>query len=127
MSSLQPRLLIVDDEPSIREVVSDILASEGYEVLTAQDGLDALDRLVQPLPDVIISDLIMPRMSGFEFLAVVRERFPRLPVIAMSGEFMGNELPPGVLADAFLPKGGYTVDQLCGKITELMSAPPMRP
>lgn len=127
MSRLQPRLLVVDDEPAMREVVSDVLASEGYEVFTAQDGLDALDRLVQPLPDVIISDLIMPRMSGFEFLAVVRERFPGVPVIAISGEFMGNQLPPGVLADAFLPKGGFTTDQLCGKITELMSAPPMRP
>jgi CheY-like chemotaxis protein len=127
MSSLQPRLLIVDDEPSMREAVSELLAFKGYEVLTAQDGLDALDRLVQPLPDVIISDLIMPRMSGFEFLAVVRERFPHVPVIATSGGFMGNEVPPRVLADAFLPKGGYTADQLCGKITELMSSPPMRP
>ncbi|MDD5542443.1 MAG: response regulator [Acidobacteriia bacterium] len=127
MSRLQPRLLVVDDEPAMREVVSDVLASEGYEVFTAQDGLDALDRLVQPLPDVIISDLIMPRMSGFEFLAVVRERFPSVPVIAISGEFMGNQLPPGVLADAFLPKGGFTTDQLCGKINELMSAPPVRP
>jgi CheY-like chemotaxis protein len=127
MSRLQPRLLIVDDDPSIREVVSDILASEGYQVQTAQDGLDALDRLLQPLPDVIISDLMMPQMSGFEFLAVVRERFPHVPVIAMSGEFMGNDLPPGAFADAFLPKGGFTTDQLCGKITELMSAPPMRP
>ena len=127
MSSLQPRLLIVDDEPVIREVVSDILALEGFEVLTAQDGLDALDRLVQPLPDVIISDLKMPRMSGFEFLAVVRERFPGVPVIAMSGEFLENVVPPGVLADAYLPKGGFTATQLFGKITELMSAPPMRP
>jgi CheY-like chemotaxis protein len=127
MSRFRPRLLVVDDEPSMREAVSDVLASEGYEVLTAQDGVDGLDRLVQPLPDVIISDLIMPRMSGFEFLAVVRDRFPRVPVIAMSGEFMGNKLPPGVFADAFLPKGGYTTDQLCGKINELMSAPPVRP
>jgi CheY-like chemotaxis protein len=127
MSSLQPRLLIVDDEPSMREAVSEILALKGYEVLTARDGLDALDRLVLFLPDVIISDLMMPRMSGFEFLAVVRERFPQVPVIATSGAFQGDDLPAGVLADAFLPKGGYTADQLYGKITELMSAPPMRP
>ncbi|MGB7620731.1 MAG: response regulator [Terriglobia bacterium] len=127
MSRLQPRLLIVDDEPSMREAVSEILALQGYEVLTARDGLDALDRLVLFLPDVIISDLMMPRMSGIEFLAVVRKRFPQVPVIATSGGFMGDELPPGVLADAFLPKGGYTADQLCGKITELMSAPPTRP
>jgi CheY-like chemotaxis protein len=120
------RLLFVDDEPALREVASAVLAEQGYDVLTAEDGLDALCLLADPLPDVVISDLRMPRMSGFELLEVVRERFPRVPVIAVSGEFAGNELPAGVLADAFLSKGGYTIDELCGKITELISAPPIR-
>jgi len=127
MASSRGRLLIVDDEPSIREFISVIMESEGYDVLTAQDGFDALNRLVEPLPTVIISDLNMPRMSGFEFLAVVRQKFPNLPVLAISGEFQGNELPTGVLADAYLPKGGHTLDQLCTKIRELASAPPRRP
>ena len=108
IGSLRGRLLIVDDEPVNRELLSDILASEGYDVVTAQDGLDALNRLVEPLPDVIISDLRMPRMSGFEFLAVVRRKYPDVPLIAISGEFEGNEVPPGVPADAYLPKGCYT-------------------
>jgi CheY-like chemotaxis protein len=120
------RLLFVDDEPALREVASAVLAEQGYDVLTAEDGLDALRLLADPLPDVVISDLTMPRMSGFELLEVVRERFPRVPVIAVSGEFAGNKLPAGVLADAFLSKGGYTIDELCGKITELISASPIR-
>ena len=120
-------LLIVDDKRSIRELISNIMRSEGYEVLTAQDGLDALNRLVEPLLNAIISDLNMPRMSGFEFLAVVRQKFPQLPVLAMSGEFWGNELPTGVLADAYLPKGDITCDLLRTKINELVSAPPRRP
>ena len=127
MASSRGRLLIVDDERSHREIISNIMESEGYEVLTAQDGLDALNRLVEPLPNAIISDLNMPRMSGFEFLAVVRQNFPQLPVIAMSGEFEGHELPTGVLADAYLPKGGYTFDQLRTTIRKLASAPPRRP
>lgn len=121
------RLLIVDDERIQRELISDIMRSEGYEVLTARDGLDALNCLVEPLPNLIISDLNMPRMSGFEFLAVVRQRFPHLPVIAISGEFEGNQVPTGVCADAYFPKGGYTLDQLHTTISELVSAHPRRP
>lgn len=63
------RVLVADDEPSIREAIGAILESQGYEVLTVADGLDGLNALSGSLPDVIISDLHMPRMSGFEFLA----------------------------------------------------------
>jgi PleD family two-component response regulator len=82
------RILVVDDEPSIRETAGAILESEGYEVLTAADGLDGLNALSKSLPDVIISDLNMPRMSGFEFLAIVRKRFPHIATIAVSGEYI---------------------------------------
>jgi PleD family two-component response regulator len=78
------RILVVDDEPSVRETAGVILESEGYEVLTVPDGLDGLHALSKSLPDVIISDLNMPRMSGFEFLAIVRKRFPHIATIAMS-------------------------------------------
>ncbi len=61
-------------------------------------------------------------MSGLELLTVVREQFPHVPVIVISGEFANHELPDGVPADAYLPKGGFTVGQLCAKITELTSA-----
>ena len=126
-ASSQGRVLVVDDEAANRELISDILADEGYDVVTAQDGLDALNQLAVPLPDVIISDLRMPRMSGVEFLAVVRRKYPDVPLIAISGEFEGNEVPPGVPADAYLPKGSYTFEQLRTTITELISAPPSKP
>jgi len=51
------------------------------------------------LPDVIISDLQMPKMNGFEFLPVMRKRFPQIPIIAISGEFSGRDVPESVLAD----------------------------
>lgn len=126
MATSRARLLVVDDEPAVREVTSALLAAEGYDVSTAEDGLEAVGRLVEPLPDLVISDLRMPNMSGFELLRVVRERFPHVPVIAMSGEFSEKELPPGLLADAFLQKGAFTIEQLCSTITALISAPPQR-
>ena len=75
------RILVADDQFLIRETARQMLESEGYEVLTAADGLDGLHALSKSLPDLIISDLNMPRMSGFEFLEVVRERFPRIATI----------------------------------------------
>jgi hypothetical protein len=59
----------------------------------------------QEIPDVLLSDLNMPGMSGFELLSVVRRRFPSVRVIAMSGAFSGSQIPCGVTADAFYQKG----------------------
>jgi CheY-like chemotaxis protein len=125
-SSSRGRLLVVEDQRSNRELIADILESEGYEVLTAEDGLDALDQLVKILPDGIISDLTMPRMSGFEFLEVVRQRFPYIPVLVISGEFEGHNRPAGILADAYLEKGAFSFNQLRSTISELLSSPPRK-
>src|ERR1017187_2058473 len=78
-------VLLVDDEPFFRELLAMRLAREQLEVHHADDGIDALMKLRQKLPQVIVSDLQMPRMSGVEFIKVVRRRFPSLPVIVLSG------------------------------------------
>jgi CheY-like chemotaxis protein len=121
------RILVVDDEPVILTTTRAILETQRWNVRTAEDGFDALRVLRETLPDVIISDLRMPNMSGFEFLAVVRRRFPHIPVIAVSGEFLLEGMPPGLLVDAFLQKGGYTPEQLFAKIKELVQESPIRP
>ena len=121
------RILVVDDEPSVREMAGQVLEREGYEVLTAADGVDGIHALSKSLPDLIISDLNMPRMSGFEFLAVVRERFPHIATIAVSGEYITSDDPSGILADAFLQKGHSTIEQLFREIATLLAASPIRP
>lgn len=121
------RILVVDDDLSIRDTAVEVLESQGYEVLTAADGVDGLHALGKSLPDLIISDLNMPRMSGFEFLAVVRKRFPHIATIAMSGEYLTAADPSGIVADAFLQKGHYTLRQLFQEIGKLLDASPIRP
>ena len=121
------RILVVDDEPSIRETARMILEGEGYEVLAAADGIEGLHSLSKSLPDLIISDLNMPRMSGFEFLAVVRQRFPHIATIAMSGGYSTGEIPLGILADAFLQKGNHTIRELSQQVRTLLAASPLRP
>ena len=127
MPTFRFRVLFVDDEPAVRMTSAAVLEASGYEVLTAADGLEALNTLDEALPDLIISDLRMPNMSGFEFLAVVRNRFPQIPTIAVSGEYVTDNIPDGLLADTFFQKGDYSVPQLLDKVKELVRKAPERP
>jgi CheY-like chemotaxis protein len=105
MPETQTRLLIVDDEPSVRASMSQVLSAIGYQVRSAEDGFSALAEIRKEVPDILLSDLVMAGMSGHELLSVVRRRFPSIQVIAMSGAFSGDEAPSGVAADAFYQKG----------------------
>jgi CheY-like chemotaxis protein len=121
------RILFVDDDEKIRAMAHMLLEAQGYKVLTAADGFEGLAALKQSLPDVIISDLRMPNMNGFEFLSVVRRRFPHIPAIAISSEFSGMDVPESVLADAFFEKGQYSPEELFKKIIGLLEEVPARP
>lgn len=105
MPTEKASLLIVDDDVSICESLSVILEESGYRVRSTADGFSALVEMRSEIPDILLSDLNMPGMSGFELLSVVRRRFPAIQVIAMSGAFSGDGVPPGVAADAFFEKG----------------------
>ncbi len=78
-------ILVVDDEEMMRELLVDVLAMEGYTVETAEDGKAALERLKISTPRLVISDIKMPRMNGFELLKAVKESFPKTRIIMMTG------------------------------------------
>lgn len=105
MANLKASLLVVDDEARNCRNLSIIFTVLGYGVRVASNGFSALDAIRDAVPDIIVSDLNMPGMSGFELLSVVRRRFPSIWVIAMSGEFSGKKVPLGIAADAFYEKG----------------------
>ena len=126
MANFHYRLLVIDDEPLNRELLASSLSAAGYEVEVAKDGFAALAQMHGALPDLIISDLKMPNMSGFEFLSIARRRFPQIPTIAVSGEFHAPIEPLGVIADAFLSKP-FSLDELEAKIAELLRDSPPRP
>ena len=114
-------VLVVDDEPSVRESLAGFLNDAGYDVSTAEHGFDALLQLKRITPDVIISDLDMPQMSGFEFLSVVRRRFPEIPVVAIGGAYQsGDHVPGGIIADAFYAKGKHHLAELSRTVAELI-------
>ena len=120
------RVLFVDDEPAIRFTTSLLLKSAGYEVVLAEDGEKAIEAMRGQLPDVVISDLRMPGMSGFDLLARVRKKFPTVRLIAISAHYNDTTVPKDLPADAFFEKGSYSVSELIGKLNDLLApAPPM--
>jgi CheY-like chemotaxis protein len=125
VGQLGGRVLLVDDEPLLRKVVSGHLVARGYVVRVAVDGLDAIGKLRTGLPDIILSDLNMPRMSGLEFLDIVRRRFPQIPLIVISS-VPPSEMPEGVAADAYFHKNGFGLEQLLQTISDLTRNPPRR-
>jgi CheY-like chemotaxis protein len=104
MLNAKRKLLIVDDEVSLRSSLSQIFTTFGYSVRSAEDGFSALAAMRNEIPDILLSDLNMPGMSGFELLSVVRRRFPAIQVIAMSGAFFGRGRAFGSCRRRFLPK-----------------------
>lgn len=97
-------ILVADDTPSVRMVIARVCTSNGYRVVEATGGEDAL-RLTRAMPgaiDLVVTDVDMPGLSGLELATELRLMLPRLPVCFVSG----RELPPGSLADA--EKSGRT-------------------
>jgi two-component system, OmpR family, response regulator VicR len=100
-----PRILIVDDDPSIRKFVQANLEARGYEVLTALDGEDAIKVAEKEKPDLIILDIMMPEMDGFEACWKIRA-FTNVPILLLSareGE-NDNELCVACGATTYLTK-----------------------
>lgn len=79
------RILVVDDQPEIRDILRTLLESEGYEVVSAEDGRAALKLQAATPADLVIVDLVMPGMNGLDMICEFRQRFGGVKIIAMSG------------------------------------------
>jgi len=84
-STVSGRVLIVDDEPRQRSVLAAMLSDGGFDIQFAGDGQEALERLTTFNAEVIVADLVMPRMDGFEMLSHLKERGDLTPAIVLTG------------------------------------------
>ena len=82
----QPTVMVVDDSLTVRKITGRLLAREGYQVLLAKDGVEALEQLLDIVPDVMLVDIEMPRMDGFDLTRNVRadERLKSIPIIMIT-------------------------------------------
>lgn len=82
--SKQAQILIVDDDEEIRNFLGALLQDEGYSIESAEDGLVALKRLEETMPDLILLDIMMPRMDGYRFAEALHQRGLSIPFIVLS-------------------------------------------
>lgn len=120
---MSAQLLLVDDEPGVREAVQDYLSDSGFKVQVASNAPDAWEMLQKQTPDLVISDVMMPQVNGYQFLQQLREdpRFKNLPVVFLTARGMKADRIQGYQAgcDAYLPKP-FDPDELIAIVENLI-------
>jgi chemosensory pili system protein ChpA (sensor histidine kinase/response regulator) len=120
-----PTVMVVDDSLTVRKITSRLLTREGYQVVLAKDGVDALEQLQEFLPDVVLSDIEMPRMDGFDLVRNMRAdpRLKPLPVIMITSRTADKHRNYAfeIGANHYLGKP-YDEDELIGLISGYVSA-----
>jgi DNA-binding NarL/FixJ family response regulator len=120
---MSAQLLLVDDEPGLREAVKEYLQESGFSVQTASNAREGWDLMQQNTPDLVISDIMMPQVDGYQFLKQLREdpRFKALPVVFLTAKGMTGDRIQGYQAgvDAYLPKP-FDPDELVAIIENLL-------
>ncbi|MEG4317556.1 MULTISPECIES: response regulator transcription factor [unclassified Microcoleus] len=121
---MSARLLLVDDEPGLREAVQAYLEDSDFSVEVASNARDGWELLQQMNPDLVISDIMMPQVDGYQFLKQVREdpRYKALPVVFLTAKGMTGDRIQGYQAgcDAYLSKP-FDPDELVAIVTNLLA------
>jgi signal transduction histidine kinase len=115
------RILIVDDEPLVLDMVASYAGHIGFEARTVQNGLEALDRLRKEPFSILITDIKMPEMDGFELMKAVRSEFPDIHIIAMTGHGVSYTFTDVVESGAtdFVPKP-FSLDEMRAKLNRVV-------
>jgi len=116
----QKRVLVVDDEPTIRDLVAEALRDVGFEIQTAANGVEALTLMQRWVPDAIVLDLMMPRLDGTGFTRLMRlnPRFAGMPVLLLTAAYGGQEAAEQVGATVWLSKP-FELERLLAAVTQL--------
>ena len=125
-AQFKPKLLIIEDDRDLREWLCQLVRGEGWQVSEAENGRVGLARLAELTPDLILLDLMMPEMDGFEFLAELRKSadFHDVPVVVVTGAELSEEdherLNGGVLR--VIEKGLFAREELFAELQALIGA-----
>ena len=127
----RPRVLVVDDYPDAREMYSEYLEFSGFDVIQAVNGMEALQRAVDAAPDIILMDLSLPVMDGWEATRRLKEdaRTNSIPVVALTGHVLAGISERAMQAgcDAFVTKPCLPEDLVMEIRKVLDRAPPSTP
>lgn len=118
---MNKRVLVVDDDPGIRQTLQDALELEGYEVVVARNGVEALDQLDNDLPSLMILDIMMPIMDGYAVAASLKTRGlrPQVPVLVLTADRQAAKRASDLGADAYLEKP-FALDDLLREVDRII-------
>ena len=117
------RILIVDDEADLVEALSLKLQGGDYDIDTANNGMEALEQLSKSKADIVLLDLIMPKLDGFGFLDAMQKRNVELPVIVLSNLGQAEDIERAQKYDAvkhFFVKADTPLDDIVKKLSEII-------
>jgi CheY-like chemotaxis protein len=119
------KILVADDEPAIRELAGELLTPAGYNVMTARNGEEALRLVYKEHPDLILLDLMLPKMTGFQVLQEVRKdsRISKTPILILSVLVSGDETDTSIRdldVEGFIDKAEF-VTTLVSRVQEILS------
>jgi two-component system, chemotaxis family, chemotaxis protein CheY len=116
-------VLVVDDDPDILQTLALCLSTEGYRILMAANGQEALDVLSRERPDCVLLDLMMPVMDGWQFVTEIETRgWRRMPLLVLSADRAVQQHSVKLRAEAYLAKP-FDLDELLGKVSQLIGGP----
>jgi DNA-binding response OmpR family regulator len=117
------RILVVDDEEDLVVMISKVLGYKGYEVISANDGQEGLEKAKTEKPDLIVLDLMLPKINGYKVCGLLKKdtRYAKIPIILFTAKGNAEDMELGnrVGADAYITKP-YEREVLLGKIEELL-------
>ena len=120
-------ILVADDEPNIVISLEYLMKREGYTVLVARDGQEALDAIARDKPDLVLLDVMMPKKSGFEVCQAVRasEELQATKILMLTAKGRDTDLAKGLAlgADAYLTKP-FSTRELVQKVADMLAAQP---
>jgi two-component system, sensor histidine kinase and response regulator len=120
---VKKRILVIDDAPDIRDLLQTVLEQEGYEVITAPDGRSALKQIMRTEPDLILLDLFMPIMNGYEFIEQLRQRDQHnrsIPIMLLTAHKLSQQEFERLGVVSYLQKP-FRQKELLKKISGLLS------
>jgi len=124
---MSKKVLIVDDEPNIVISLEFLMKKEGYEVTVARDGQEAVERIQADRPDLVVLDVMMPKMNGFEVCATIRKdpNFGSVRILMLTAKGREAEVKKGLSlgADDYMPKP-FSTHELVDKAKCLLNAMP---
>ena len=127
LTSKSKNILVVEDDPAMAEIVNHKLTQSGFGVRHAADGKIALEMLAQQIPDLMLLDLMLPEVDGFQVLEAMRhspdKKLAAVPVIVLSNLWSNQDIlrAQALKADGYMVKAYFTTEEILKKINEILT------